>query len=292
MHVGLSPYGLAVADYPALAQAAEERGFESIWLPDHLVIPQRVDSRYPYSPDGESGLVPDTEILDPWVILSFIGAATTRLRLGTYVYILPLRHPFVTAKAAASVDVLSGGRLLMGIGAGWLSEEFEAAGEPFAERGRRSSEAIEIMRALWTREVVTWDGDHYPFGAAGMSPRPDASIPVLVGGHSGPALRRAAALGDGWIGSPKTAADLPAHLDEMVPRIEAALEGAGRSREGFELTSGVMGPPSDEAWAAASAALDRVILAPWILEQHPVALDRATADLDALAPRVAGLARA
>src|SRR3954466_14167595 len=154
MRVGLSPYGLAVGDYPALARAAEERGFESIWLPDHLVIPQRVDSRYPYSADGDAGLTPATEILDPWVILSFIGAPPTRLRLGTYVSLLPLRHPFVTAKAAASVDVLSGGRLLMGVGAGWLAEEFDAAREPFAQRGKRTSEAIELMRALWTQEVV------------------------------------------------------------------------------------------------------------------------------------------
>lgn len=283
MRLAISPYGLALDDYVALAVEAEAAGFESIWVPDHLVVPAEIRSAFPYGRDGDSGLHPGTEIHDAMVLLSFMAAATSALRLGTYVQVLALRHPFVTAKAAASLQILARGRLVLGVGVGWLSEEYDAMGAPFGERGAATEEQIAIMRALWSREVVTGDGAHYPFAAVGMAPRP-GPVPIHVGGHSAPAIRRAARLGDGWLGSPWPTAVFAEHLAATVPAVERALERAGRPRDGFEITAAVVGLPAPELFeGAARAGLDRLIVSPWPGRPQHATLADAVRDLAAVA---------
>jgi probable F420-dependent oxidoreductase len=178
----------------AVAVAAESAGFESVWTGEHVVLP---DPQVPPSP-----VPPDTPMLDPAVTLAFLAGRTRSLRLATGIVILPQRNPLVLAKELASVDVVSNGRLIFGLGAGYLQPEFEALGAPFAERGPRTSEAIEVVRALWSQESPRFDGRFWSFSGIQALPRPlqRPHPPILVGGHSPPALRRAAAQGDGWYG--------------------------------------------------------------------------------------------
>lgn len=258
---------------------AETAGFESIWVADHLVVPAEIRTPFPYAPDGNSGMSPGTQIFDSWVLLSFIAAATQRLRLATYVYILPLRHPFVTAKAAASLQILSGGRLLLGAGVGWLTEEYTAMDLPFARRGRDTAEGVEIMRRLWTDDLVTGEGPAFAFDAVGIAPRPP-SIPIHLGGHSPAAIGRATRIGDGWLGSPRPADVLAEHLAEMRGLVHAGLERAGRDRAGFEITGAVLGLPGRETFArAAEAGLHRLIVSPWAGAAEPPSPERVAAQL-------------
>ena len=294
MQLGISPYGLRLGQYVQMAVDAEAAGFESVWVADHLVVPEQIDTPFPYASDGNSGMTPGTEIFDPWVLLSFIAAATHRIRLGTFVYILPLRHPFVTAKAAASLQILSRERLLLGAGVGWLSEEYEAMGLEFRRRGRQTAEAIELIRKLWDRETVSSDGPEYRFDSVGMAPRP-TRIPIHLGGHSEVAIDRATRLGDGWLGSPRPADEIEPHLTEMLGLIDAGLIRAGRRRGEFQITGALLGMPEHEHLALAGRlGLDRLIISPWGAVDTPpessdVALQlRQIVDLTKPAPLAAG----
>lgn len=177
-----------------VARAAEEAGFDSVWTGEHVVLP---DPQVPPSPAP-----PQTPLLDPAVSLTWVAAHTQRLRLGTGIIILPQRNPLVLAKELASVDVISGGRLLFGLGVGYLRAEFEALGVSFAEKGPRTSEAIEVMRALWTQAQPSFRGRYWSFGGIQTLPRPlqRPHPPIVVGGQSPGAFRRAVAQGDGWYG--------------------------------------------------------------------------------------------
>jgi len=178
----------------SVARAAEEAGFESLWTAEHVVLP---DPQVPPSP------VPArTRFLDPAVALAHLAAHTRRVRLATGIVILPQRNPVVLAKEMASVDVLSGGRLIFGIGAGYLRPEFEALGAPFEDRGERTDEYIEAIRALWTQEAPRFEGRFVSFGGIDAQPRPvqKPHPPIVVGGMSPPALRRAVRQGNGWYG--------------------------------------------------------------------------------------------
>jgi probable F420-dependent oxidoreductase len=178
----------------SVARAAEEAGFESLWTAEHVVLP---DPQVPPSP------VPaETRLLDPAVSLAHVAAHTRTIRLATGIIILPQRNPLVLAKELASVDVLSGGRLIFGIGAGYLRPEFEALGAPFEDRGERTDEYIEAIRALWTQEAPRFEGRFVSFGGIDAQPRPvqEPHPPIVVGGMSPPALRRAVRQGNGWYG--------------------------------------------------------------------------------------------
>jgi probable F420-dependent oxidoreductase len=177
-----------------VASAAEASGFESVWTGEHVVLP---DPQEPPSPAP-----PETPMLDPAAALAFLAAHTERLLLATGIIILPQRNPLVLAKELASVDVLSGGRLLFGLGAGYLTQEFEALGAPFEERGPRTSEAIEVLRTLWSQDSPRFDGCFWSFDGIQANPRPvqKPHPPIHVGGHSPPAHRRAVAQGNGWYG--------------------------------------------------------------------------------------------
>ena len=183
----------------AFARAAEAAGFESIWTVEHVVVPTEYASPYPYSPTGKMPGTVDSPIPDPLIWLTYVAAATSAIRLATGILILPQRNPVVLAKETATLDQLSGGRLLLGIGVGWLKEEFDAIGVPFAERGARTDEAVAALRALWTQDAATHHGRFSDFTDCVLRPHPvQPSIPIHVGGHTDAAARRAGRLGDGF----------------------------------------------------------------------------------------------
>jgi probable F420-dependent oxidoreductase len=201
--------------------------------------------------------------LDPLILLTHIAARTERIRLGTNIYILPLRHPLVTARAATSLEVLSGGRLTLGVGAGWLEEEFQAAGVDFATRGARTRECVRALIALWTEAEPEFHGRFFSFGPVKFEPKPvqKPHPPIVFGGESEAALRRAAALGDGWYGvghTPETAAG-------QVARLGALREAVGRAAVPFEHTVSHRGPGlgRDDLQRYAEAGVDRVVVLPW-----------------------------
>jgi probable F420-dependent oxidoreductase len=199
----------------ALGREAEALGFTGIALGDHLLVPDQWTSPYPYTPDGRVAMPKDVDFPDPWVSFAAIVAHTERLLLTTWVYVLPLRDVFSVAKSVATLDRLAPGRTVFGIGVGWLEEEFRAAGIDFAGRGRRTDEMLEAMARLWTGEAVEFHGDHVDFDAARLRPMPAGPVPITVGGHTRPALRRAARH-DGWFALAVSRTDLEAQLAELA----------------------------------------------------------------------------
>jgi probable F420-dependent oxidoreductase len=193
-------FGLGVADYAPLIEAAEESGFAAVWLGDHLLAPGRSATRNPYGHDGRLGLDPQTPLADVWTTLAYAARSTSAISLATGVYVLPLRNVIVTARAAASLQTLSGGRLLFGVGTGWLREEFDAVGERFDDRGAWADEAIEALRLLWTGEMVSYDGRYVTVPPVIVAPGPERPIPIFGSGTSSEALARAARSCDGWFG--------------------------------------------------------------------------------------------
>ena len=241
------------------AEAADGLGFESAWLPEHLVLPLAMAGS-PYAGAEHPPVPPDTQLFDPGALLSFMAARTTSLRLGTYVYLLGLRHPCITARVFGTLDWVSGGRAVIGAGAGWLRAEWEALGIDPATRGARLDEAIGVCRRLWTEETVAHDGPHFRFAEVAFEPKPiQRPIPIFIGGESGPALRRAGRLGDGWIGmthTPETAA-------AQVALIGTERARAGRLGAPFEVTVGGECTTEDDVLAWEAAGVDRLIVSPW-----------------------------
>jgi probable F420-dependent oxidoreductase len=244
-------------------RAAEEAGFESIWTVEHVVVPKGYESAYPYSRSGKMQAPDDIDLPDPLIWLTWVAAATTTLRLGTGILILPQRNPAITAKQVATLDVLSGGRVELGVGVGWLEEEFKVLGVPFEQRGRRTDEHIEAMRALWTQEQSSYHGQFVSFDDAISRPRPaQGSVPITIGGHTGAAARRAGRLGDGFFPGRGSHEDLAGLLGEM----RAAAADHGRDADAIEITSGgrgVMGPEAiEEIKALEDLGVDRVVIPP------------------------------
>ncbi len=241
------------------AEAADQLGFESAWLPEHLVLPLAMAGS-PHAGAEHPPIPPTTQLFDPAALLSFVAAHTTSLRLGTYVYLLGLRHPFITARAFATLDWVSGGRAVIGAGAGWLRSEWEALGIDPATRGARLDEAIVVCRRLWTEETIAHDGPNFAFAEVAFEPKPvQRPIPILIGGESPAALRRAGRLGDGWIGMGSTPESAPA----AVATIRAHRAEADRLDEPFEITVGGECATEDDAAAWAAAGVDRLIVTPW-----------------------------
>lgn len=219
----------------AIAKAAEDAGFESIWTVEHVLVPQGYESEYPYDKSGKMPGNDDAPIPDPLIWLSYLASATTTINLATGILIVPQRNPVVLAKECATLDSLSGGRLVLGVGAGWLEEEFDAIGVPFAERGRRLDDHIACMRALWSGEPASYDGEFTSFGPAFSNPKPaQASVPIVIGGHSKVAARRAGRIGDGFFPGKGS----PAQLAELFDVMGDAAREAGRDPSEIELTTG------------------------------------------------------
>jgi probable F420-dependent oxidoreductase len=213
----------------AMAAELEAAGFESLWVSDHIVLPAAIESRYPFADDGRATWATDTPYFDALIALALIAQATERARIGTAVLVLPLRQPVVFAKQAASIDVASGGRLCLGVGAGWLEEEFDALNVPFEGRGRRLEEWISITRACWTGAPVPSQSELYdlPPGVLCL-PRPAHDVPLLIGGHSRVALRRAGRVGDGWLAQQALPELAPDELAGPIEVMRAAAAEAGR----------------------------------------------------------------
>jgi probable F420-dependent oxidoreductase len=232
---GCQILGVKLRDLAEVAQLLERGGFESIWIPEHLAQPAEMPASYPYSESGLPPIGTDTPCYDPWVTLAFIAQATTRIRLATNVFVLPLRHPLQTARSVVTLDRLSGGRVTLGIGVGWLRDEFDWLGLSFEERGQRADAIIPILKRLWTEEIIEHHDEHFAIGPLRFEPKPFQNpLPIEVGGTSPAALRRAGRLGDGWIelGS--------ADLDELGYRIgviSGHRRAAGRDHVPFEVTA-------------------------------------------------------
>jgi len=258
--LGIIPaYQIAPVETPEYAtgfsRLAEELGFESLWPVEHVVMPAEYASRYPYDPSGRMP-IPDAAIPDPLIWNTWAAAVTSRILLGTAMLILPQRNPVVLAKTLASLDVLSRGRTLLGVGLGWLREEAEAVGSDFSQRGRRADESIAALRALWESPVASFRGETVRFENVKCKPRPTRSIPIHIGGHTPAAARRAGRLGDGFAplgGGPK-------ELAPLLRLVEDSAREAGRDPGAVEITC--LGPPDvDCARAFADAGVQRMLVA-------------------------------
>jgi probable F420-dependent oxidoreductase len=217
-----------------ICRRAEELGFESVWGGEHVIRPTNIESPYPYSEDGSMPGEPETPIPDPLIWLAYVASVAPTLRLGTCILILPQRNPVVLAKEVATLDHLSGGRVELGIGVGWLKEEFDVLGVPWARRGARNDEYIAAMRALWVGPHAEFHGDFVDFDPVTCSPRPlQASIPITVGGDTPAAVKRAARLGDGFF--PGTG-DVEG-LRKLIRELAAAAEDHGRDPKDIEVNA-------------------------------------------------------
>jgi probable F420-dependent oxidoreductase len=182
-----------------VAGLAEKLGYHSVWVTDHVILPHTVESFYPYRKNGRWDYPATTNWLDPLLALSWAGAVAPSLKLGTSVLIAPMRHPVLLAKQVATLDHLSGGRVELGLGAGWMAEEFDLLGASFADRGSRLVEMVELMRALWSGDTVEFQGRYWQVSGAQMYPRPvHGTVPIAFGGHTDAALRRVARIADAW----------------------------------------------------------------------------------------------
>ena len=217
-----------------LCRRAEAVGFESVWGGEHVILPTTIESRYPYTADGKIPAVPDTPIPDPLIWLAFVAAAAPTLRLGTCILIVPQRNPLVLAKELATLDRLSGGRVELGIGVGWMREEFDALGVPWEHRGARNDEYIAAMRALWAGPHAEFHGEFVDFPPVTCSPRPvQRSIPVLVGGDTPNALRRAVRIADGYFPGE---GDID-RLRQLILDLRAMADKHGRDPDEIEINA-------------------------------------------------------
>ena len=217
----------------ALAANAERLGFATLWVPEHVVLLDQYASRYPYSQDGQLPAPTNAPIFDPFIALTMMAAATTKIRLATGICLVSEHNPLVLGKVVATLDFLSGGRVLLGVGIGWLEEEFQAIGVPWEHRARRTRECIDAMRALWTDEVSSYNGEFVRFDGVRSNPKPlqAANLPIFFGGESGPALRRVAEYGNGWCGFNL----MPDEAAAKIKRIEELLKANGRKLSDVEL---------------------------------------------------------
>lgn len=240
----------------ALAEAAEESGIESLWTVEHVVVPEGYESPYPYSPSGKMPGGETSPIPDPLAWISFMAGLTSTVRLATGILILPQRNPVILAKECATIDVLSNGRLELGIGIGWLAEEFQAIGVPFEERVGRTEEYVSALRALWSQDE-TFDGKFTSFNNARSNPKPvqEGGIPIVVGGHTKAAARRAGRIGNGFFPA------RPDNLKALIDECRNAATEAGRDPNSIEITTGGL-PTVDFAKQLEDMGVSRLVTPP------------------------------
>jgi probable F420-dependent oxidoreductase len=257
--VGLNLVMVRPDRHPEVAARAEAAGYESVFVPDHLAFPVKRTSAYPYTDDGGFPFPLETPLYDPWLVLMNVARATSTIKLGTAVYVLPLRHPFVTARAVATLDVLSGGRAILGVGAGWLEEEFTALGIDPRTRFSRTEEAIEVVRALWTEREPEYHGRHFDFDAVYFEPKPACRPhpPILLGGESTGAMARAVRVADGWI-----SAGSVERVEEHLGTLAGLRADVGSGRP-FDVTVLYPHPSVDDLVRLDALGVDRVVVMPW-----------------------------
>lgn len=230
---------LATADgAAALAEACDTHGVESVWTVEHVLVPTGYESEYPYSRDGKMPGSLEAPIPDPLIWLTWVAAHSKNVKLATGVMILPQRNPAVLAKEVATLDSLSRGRVVLGVGVGWLEEEFDALGVPFAGRGKRTDEYIEAMRELWTTDESSYSGEFVNYDRVMSFPKPHAgSPPIFIGGHSHAAARRAGRLGDGFFPGRQEI------LGELIETMRTTAAAAGRDADAIQITTGASMKP-------------------------------------------------
>jgi len=239
MKIGLFGVNMAREDAPEnllpLVARIEALGFESVWTGEHVVIPKEYFSRYPYNNTGKIGVAMETPFTDPLVTLSFVAAHTTRLKLATGINILPQSNPLLLAKQVASLDHLSGGRVLLGLGVGWLAEEYRAMGVPFENRGKRFDDYLNAMKKVWSGELTEHQSEFLDWSGFKSFPIPNQRPhpPIIIGGHSPAALRRTVEMGDGWFGFTRDSTNLA----EIVVKLRIAAEAIGRDPNSIEITA-------------------------------------------------------
>lgn len=237
MKFGLIPCNIGVSDVGTMlrmATTAEQIGLESIWTFEHAIVPMNYKSRYPYSGDGKMPVTPETNFVDPLIALTTIAAHTKTLRLGTGVNILPQVNPLMLAKQAASLDFVSGGRFMLGIGIGWLEEEFDALGVPFARRGARFADYVEAMRKVWSGDVVEHESEFLQWKNFKSYPLPvQKPLPLVIGGSSRQAIRRVARFGQGWY-APSPTVD---QIEKLLVPLDEACAAIGRDRSEIEIST-------------------------------------------------------
>ncbi len=245
-----------------LATAAEAAGFESLWTVEHVIYPDNYESTYPYDKTGKMPAEASTSMPDPLIWLAMVGAHTSKIRLATGILILPERNPLVLAKQVATLDMLTGGRFDLGIGVGWLHEEFDALGIPWERRGQRTDEYVDIIRTLWSGDSVSFEGEFHNFSGISSNPKPaNGTVPIVIGGHSPAAARRAGRLGDGFF---------PAggNIIELVDIVRQTAADAGRDPAAIEITfpgDALLGSdPVAAAEEMRAAGVDRLIVPSYI----------------------------
>jgi probable F420-dependent oxidoreductase len=263
MRFGLHTLGIGPGANPAViasvASEAEAAGFATLWAGEHVVMVDRPDSPYPYSDDGRIAIPSDADWLDPLLALAFATAASTTIRLATGILLLAQHNPLVVAKQAATLDVLSGGRFVLGVGVGWSREEFAALGIPFRGRSDRVAEYVEVMRTLWREDAASFDGETVHFDQVRSYPKPvrDGQVPVYLGGNSDRALARVAAYGDGWYGFNLTRTDVADRLGVLAEQCRRA----GRDPAAVEVVVSLRdGAPSDVGELADQGVCELVVV--------------------------------
>jgi probable F420-dependent oxidoreductase len=249
-----------IEQLPTLAVLAEQLGFHGLMIGDHLVMPAKIETRYPYSPDGKLFLPLDTPWPDPWITFAHLAAHTRKLEFASNIYLAAMRDPFTAAKSIATASALAGGRMVCGVSAGWLQEEYAIAGIDFASRGRRLDEILDVMRKLWTGQVVRHDGEFFRFEGI-QAPAPARPVRIWCGGDAPPAMRRAAR-NDGWLPLPMGVKQAIAAVDKLrAMRVELG-KPAGDLEVGLALAEPVT--PAAVAELEEHDLDDLVVIAPWL----------------------------
>ena len=256
-----SSIGTDPASAIEISKMAEEVGFESLWGGEHVIFPSTIESAYPYTADGKVPATPETPIPDPLIWLAYVAAAAPTMRLGTCILILPQRNPLILAKELATLDHLTGGRVELGIGVGWLKEEFDALGVPWERRGRRNDEYVEALKTVWSGSHVEYHGEFVDFEPLTCTPQPaqGADIPILVGGDTDVAIRRAARLADGYFPGEGT----PEGLAVLIDKLRVECESRDRDPAEVEINamfSGAMGDPAAGVESMRELGVGRVMV--------------------------------
>ncbi len=258
----------------AVCKGAEDHQVNRMWVGEHVVLFDEYASHYPYAADGKIPVGDEIGLLEPFVTLSFLAAHTSTVRLGTAMCLVPQRNPLYTAKEVATLDWLSGGRVDLGVGVGWLEEEFRALGVPWTARGKRTDEYLGLMRSLWEDDVSSYEGELVSLPPCRLYPKPvQRPVPVHVGGESDAALRRVASLADGWV--PFNCR--PDELAALVERLDARLAREGRRRQDIEITicpyMNALTPEDVSAYAKAGADCIAALFLAFDVEQVPAGFD-------------------
>ena len=263
MRVALHALGIGPGADPAVIEAvareADRAGFSTLWSGEHVVMVDRPDSPYPYAPDGRIAVPSDADWLDPIVTLAFAAAVTSQIRIATGILLLPQHNPVLVAKQAASLDVLSRGRFVLGIGIGWSSEEFSALGVPFRGRAKRAREFGDVMRTLWRDDVSSYEGEFVRFREVRSYPKPvrDRRVPVILGGNSDAAIDRVVEYGDGWYGFNLSVDEIP----ERMEALSSSCLRAGRDPATLQIAVSLRdGSPRDAAALATLGVTELVVV--------------------------------